>query len=169
MSATRSRRRPGSLVESSSSLCTTPAPTRRRFLPEVTRELETFEAGMLAEQAAVEQRARELYQAGQVESARQYLTEYSQNQALEGLRLGEVLVTNVGQRTQDLYGILEPPEDEDINLNEDDEELYSIDCLAVPGVDADEAGDVPADQWRTAMPGVGSSMAGGHLPETGGP
>ena len=139
------------------------------FLPEVTRELETFEAGMLAEQAAVEQRARELYQAGQVESARQYLTEYSQNQALEGLRLGEVLVTNVGQRTQDLYGIPEPPEDEDINLNEDDEELYSIDCLAVPGVDADEAGDVPADQWRTAMPGVGSSMAGGHLPETGGP
>ncbi|CAN5641631.1 hypothetical protein BH20ACT11_BH20ACT11_00440 [soil metagenome] len=133
------------------------------FLPEVNAELETFEAGMLPEQAAVEARALELYQSGQEEQAREYLTDYSNTQALEGLQLGENLKDNIGARTQELYGIPEPPEDVSINAVEDNdrqEVANTIDCL-VGDVDADVAGDLQ----KRPEAGLMSSQP---LPDTGG-
>lgn len=133
------------------------------FLPEVNAELETFEAGMLPEQAAVEARALELYQSGQEEQAREYLTDYSNTQALEGLQLGENLVDNIGARTQELYGIPEPPEDASMNAVEDNDQqevANTIDCL-VGDVDADVAGDLQ----KRPEAGLMSSRS---LPDTGG-
>jgi dipeptidase len=131
------------------------------FLPEVNAELETFEAGMIPEQAAVEARALELYQSGQEQQAREYLTDYSNTQAREGLHLGEDLKDDIGARTQELYGIPEPPEDVSINAveNNDRQEVENtIDCL-VGDVDADVAGELQKPPEAGLM---------SHLPDTGG-
>ncbi len=133
------------------------------FLGEVNAELESFEAGMLSEQAAVEARALELYRSGQTEQAQQYLTDYSNTQALEGLQLGENLVDNIGARTQALYGIPEPPEDVSINAdaaNDQEQVTETIDCL-VGEVDADVAGELqknPEAGLMSSLPDTGGMM-----------
>ncbi len=76
-----------------------------RFLPEVTEALVAFEGRLIAEQAEVERTASALYEAGEAELARQYLTYYSSTEALNGLRLGDALAESIEARTKVLYGI----------------------------------------------------------------
>lgn len=79
-----------------------------KFLPEVTEALEAFEAGLIVRQASVEKTALVLYQAGESELARDYLTYYSHTEAMKGLRLGEALSHSIEARTKVLFGIREP-------------------------------------------------------------
>mgnify|MGYP002623823678 FL=1 len=81
---------------------------RDKFLPEVTEALGAFEDRLLDEQAAVEQTARILLDAGQGELAREYLTRYSQTEAGNGLRLVEDLATGVEARSKVLFGVSAP-------------------------------------------------------------
>jgi dipeptidase len=82
------------------------------FLPEVTAALTAFEDGMISERERVEATARVLLDAGREELARAHLTYYSNQQALEGLRLGEALLASIEARTRVLHGIREPESDE---------------------------------------------------------
>lgn len=79
-----------------------------KFLPEVIEALEGFEARLVAEQEAVERTALTLYEAGQPELARRYLTYYSNTEAMNGLRLGEDLSASIEARTKVLFGIRQP-------------------------------------------------------------
>lgn len=125
-----------------------------RFLPPVTQTIEAFEERLLKEQDMVTTIARTLYEAGKDDAARQYLTWYSNTRARQALQLGLDLVAGIGRRTQVLYNIPEPNESDDIGWYYDEAKKGDIDCLAVPGVDPDLAGDVPAEKWRTEIPGV---------------
>jgi dipeptidase len=79
-----------------------------KFLPEVTEALKAFETGLIAQQANIERTALTLYQAGELELARDYLTYYSHTEAIKGLGLGEALSHSIETRTKVLYGIREP-------------------------------------------------------------
>ena len=79
-----------------------------KFLPEVTEALVAFEGRLMARQPTVERTALELYEAGEPELARQYLTYYSSTEALNGLRLGDALADSIEARTRVLYGIRQP-------------------------------------------------------------
>lgn len=83
---------------------------RDKFLPEVTEALGAFEDRLLLEQAAVEQTARILLEAGETELAREYLTRYTQTEAANGLRLVEDLATGVEARSKVLFGVRVPEE-----------------------------------------------------------
>ena len=76
-----------------------------QFLLEVSEALVAFEGRLIAEQQLVERTALELYEAGEPELARQYLTYYSSNEALNGLRLGDALADGIEARTKAIYGI----------------------------------------------------------------
>ncbi|RDD62478.1 C69 family dipeptidase [Ferruginivarius sediminum] len=76
-----------------------------KFLPEVTEALVAFEDTMLKDGEAVEQTALTLYQNGQDELARKYLTGYSHDRAYDALELGEDLVGSIEARTRLLYDI----------------------------------------------------------------
>ena len=67
-----------------------------------------FEAGLIADQSAVQKTALTLFNAGESDLARKYLTEYSSSKALEGLRLGEALAESLEARTNALYRIRRP-------------------------------------------------------------
>ena len=82
-----------------------------KFLPEVTEALTAFENRMIAEQPAVEEVARTLYDAGKPALARQSLTHYVNTQANEALRLGEALLGSIEARTRVLYGLRKPEGD----------------------------------------------------------
>jgi dipeptidase len=82
---------------------------RAEFLPEVTKALTAFEAGLIAEQPAVERTALKLFESGEPELARKYLTYYSNTEAMNGLRLGEALAASIEARTKVEYGIRQPP------------------------------------------------------------
>jgi dipeptidase len=99
-----------------------------KFLPEVTEALEAFEANTLSEQASVEDTALALYEAGREDLARQYLTDYSKTQAMEGLELGEALLSSIEARTKVLYGVREP-EGGDINASSSSQDRNSVHCL----------------------------------------
>jgi hypothetical protein len=99
-----------------------------KFLPEVTEALEAFESNMFSEQASIEQTALELYQAGQDDLAREYLTDYSTIQAMEGLDLGEAMLASIEARTKVLYGVREP-EGSDINASSSSQDKDSVHCL----------------------------------------
>jgi dipeptidase len=99
-----------------------------KFLPEVTEALEAFEANALSEQRSVEATALELYEVGQDDLARQYLTDYSKTRAMEGLELGEALLTSIEARTKVLYGVREP-EGGDINASSSSQDKSSVHCL----------------------------------------
>ena len=99
-----------------------------KFLPEVTEALEAFEANALSEQRSVEATALELYEAGQDDLARQYLTDYSKTRAMEGLELGEALLTSIEARMKVLYGVREP-ERGDINASSSSQDRNSVHCL----------------------------------------
>ena len=76
-----------------------------KFLPEVTEGLVAFEQRLIGEQAEVERTALKLYEAGEPELARQYLTYYSGTEALNGMRLGDALANSIEARTKVIYGI----------------------------------------------------------------
>ena len=78
------------------------------FLPEVTKALEAFEAGLIAEQPTVERTALKLYESGEPELARKYLTYYSNTEAMNGLRLAEALAASIEARTKVQFGIRPP-------------------------------------------------------------
>lgn len=113
------------------------------FLNEVTTALESFEGQMLAEQRSVEDTALTLIAASKEDSARKYLTYYSNTQAMEGLDLGNALVTSIDARTQVLYEIDEP-KGIDINRSYEDGDKDSVDCLLHRDGDiASEDDDLP--------------------------
>ncbi len=78
------------------------------FLRPVTGEIEAFEQGLLEERRSIEQHALELFEAGQDQEARDYLTANVKQRLLEGLALGEDLVRMVERETRDQYGIRMP-------------------------------------------------------------
>jgi dipeptidase len=78
------------------------------FQPEVMETFTAFEAGLIADQLAVEKTALTLFNAGENDLARKYLTEYSSGKALDGLRLGETLAESLEARTKALYRIRRP-------------------------------------------------------------
>lgn len=78
---------------------------QEKFLPEVTEALEAFEARLIDRQESIERTALKLFQAGEPDLARRYLTYYSGTEALEGWRLGEALANSIEARTRALYGI----------------------------------------------------------------
>jgi dipeptidase len=82
----------------------------KRFLPEVTEALEGFESKLIAEQSTVERTAEKLFAAGEPELARQYLTYYSGNEALRGMRLADDLAASIEARTRVIFGIRAPKE-----------------------------------------------------------
>lgn len=100
----------------------------QKFLPEVTEAFEAFEGNMRAEQKSVEDTALELYDAGQDDLAREYLTFYSKTQAMKGLELGEALLASIEARTKVLYGIREPEVDE-INASDSSSDKKTVHCL----------------------------------------
>jgi dipeptidase len=80
-----------------------------QFLTEVTTALESFEAGLIADQPTVERTALKLYESGEAELARKYLTYYSNTEAMNGLRLAEALSASIDARTKVQFGIRTPP------------------------------------------------------------
>jgi dipeptidase len=101
------------------------------FLPEVRDTLSAFEQESLDERDSVEQAAMALYDAGEEELAREYLTEQSTTRAMEGLDLGNALLGSIEARAELLYGLDEPERDE-INAADDDQ---TVNCLQ--GADPD--------------------------------
>lgn len=81
-----------------------------KFLPEVTEAFEAFESRLIDEQESVAETARVLFDAGQPELARKYLTYYSHTEALNGLQLAESLAQSIEARTKVLFGIRKPSE-----------------------------------------------------------
>lgn len=79
-----------------------------RYLPEVTSALEDFEAGLIAELPTVERTALKLFQSGEPELARKYLTYYSSTEAMNGLRFAEALAASIEARTKVEFGIRAP-------------------------------------------------------------
>jgi dipeptidase len=82
------------------------------FLPEVTKALTAFEAGLIAEQETVERTALKLFESGEPELARKYLTYYSNTEAMKGLQLGEALAASIEARTKVQFGIRNPPSEQ---------------------------------------------------------
>lgn len=82
-----------------------------QFLPEVTEALTAFENRLIAEQQTVVGTAETLFEAGQNDLAIAYLTGYSRERGLEGLRLGNALLTSIEARTEVLYGYRLPEGD----------------------------------------------------------
>ncbi len=78
---------------------------QEKFLPEVTEALEAFEARLIERQEGVERTALKLFEAGEPDLARKYLTYYSGTEALAGWRLGEALANSIEARTRALFGI----------------------------------------------------------------
>ncbi len=79
-----------------------------KFLPEVTEALSAFENRRIAEVGRVEAAARALFASGEDDFARETLTRYSNEQAMESLRLGEALLASIEARTKVLFGIRRP-------------------------------------------------------------
>jgi dipeptidase len=82
-----------------------------KFLPEVTETLTAFENRLIAEQATVVETAETLFLADRPELASEYLTNYSEQAALAGLRLGNALLQSIEARTIELYGLRKPQTD----------------------------------------------------------
>jgi len=85
---------------------------RDQFLPEVTGALSAFEATLAAAQPGVERTALKLFEAGEPGLARDYLTYYSNTEAMNGLRLAEALAASIEARTKVKFGIRTPPRSE---------------------------------------------------------
>jgi dipeptidase len=80
----------------------------KKFLPEVTEALAGFEDGLRKQQTFVERAAEKLFQSGEPELARGFLTYYSGTEALNGLRLAEALSQGLEARTKVLFGVRSP-------------------------------------------------------------
>ncbi|MHC4353256.1 MAG: hypothetical protein ACYS0H_11125 [Planctomycetota bacterium] len=79
-----------------------------RFRDEVTETLTAFENNQIFQQELVERTALTLYEAGEADLARHYLTYYGRTEALEGLRLVEGLSHSIELRTKLLFDIRQP-------------------------------------------------------------
>jgi len=95
-----------------------------QFLAEVTGALTAFENRLMAEQETVVAVANTLFDADKPELARDYLTRYSAESGLAGLRLGNALLASIEARTEVLYGYRAPEGDVVSELTYD-----RIDCL----------------------------------------
>jgi dipeptidase len=95
-----------------------------QFLPEVTQALTAFEDRLIAEQPAVAATASTLHGAGRADLASRYLTDYSRDAGLEGLRLGNRLLGSIEARTELLHGLRRPEGDELSRLDYD-----QVSCL----------------------------------------
>jgi dipeptidase len=98
-----------------------------KFLPEVNETLTAFENQMIAEQATVEATASDLFLADADALATEYLTRYSNERAMAGLRLGEALLTSIEARTRILFGFREPTTDEMSRLD-----YHMVTCQTAP-------------------------------------
>jgi hypothetical protein len=78
------------------------------FQTEVTAALEAFEAGLIAARPTVERTAQKLFEGGEPELARTYLTYYNTTEAMNGLRLAEALAAGIEARTRVQFGIRRP-------------------------------------------------------------
>lgn len=81
------------------------------FLPEVNAALTAFEDRLITEQQVVVDTAETLFEAGENRLATRYLTDYSRERGLEGLRLGNALLASIEARTRVLYGYRVPQGD----------------------------------------------------------
>ena len=81
------------------------------FLPGVVRSLVGFEQTLIDEQDIVTRTALTLYDAGEEDLARHFLTEYSHTRSMDALALGQALADGVEARTKAVFGI-RPPEQE---------------------------------------------------------
>jgi dipeptidase len=79
-----------------------------KFLPEVTEALTAFENQSIAATSAVERRATTLFAAGESGMARDTLTNYSNQRAMDALHLGEALLGSIEARHRLLYGYRAP-------------------------------------------------------------
>ncbi len=82
-----------------------------KFLPEVTEAIESFEDKLIEQVAGVEKTARTLYEAGEAGLAQDYLTYFSQTEAMKALRLAETLASSLEARTKLLFSIHESQPD----------------------------------------------------------
>ena len=92
-----------------------------KFLPEVTEALTAFENQSIAATGAVEREASVLFAAGEAGLARGTLTNYSNQRAMDALRLGEALLGSIEARHRLLYGY-RAPKGEQMSGSEDDRE-----------------------------------------------
>ena len=83
-----------------------------KFLPEVTEALTAFENRLITEQESVAATAEVLFDNDQNELARKYLTDYSRERGLAGLRLGNALLASIEARTEVIFGLRAPESDE---------------------------------------------------------
>ena len=82
-----------------------------KFLPEVTEMWEAFEEKLIKQVVGVEQTAQILYEVGKADLARDYLTYFSQTEAMNALHLAETLTGSLEARTKLLFGIHETQPD----------------------------------------------------------
>ena len=92
-----------------------------KFLPEVTEALTAFENQSIAEINRVERRADTLFAAEQPAMARDELTGYSNQRAMDALHLGEALLGSIETRHRLLYGF-RAPENAQMSGTDDDRE-----------------------------------------------
>jgi dipeptidase len=92
-----------------------------KFLPEVTEALTAFEDQSIAATSGVEQMANKLFAAGNEEMAREVLTGYSNQRAMDALHLGEALLGSIEARHRLLYGY-RPPKHEPMSGSDDERE-----------------------------------------------
>jgi dipeptidase len=92
-----------------------------KFLPEVTEALTAFENQSIAATSVVEREANTLFAAGEAGLARGALTHYSNQRAMDALRLGEALLGSIEARYRLLYGY-RAPKGEQMSGSEDDRE-----------------------------------------------
>ncbi|MDH4073132.1 MAG: C69 family dipeptidase [Gammaproteobacteria bacterium] len=95
-----------------------------QFLPEVTAALTAFENRLIDEQGAVADTANTLYDAGRPDLAARYLTNYSRDTGMAGLRLGNALLASIEARTEQVHGFRKPEGEEMSRLSYD-----RVDCL----------------------------------------
>lgn len=78
------------------------------FYEEVLETFRGFERGLIDREDLVKQTAAVLYETDRTDLAREYLTYYSQTEAMNGLRLMEALAEGIEARTKALFGIRRP-------------------------------------------------------------
>jgi dipeptidase len=81
-----------------------------KFLPEVTEALTAFENQSIAQSRGIEAEATKLFDVGEPAMARQVLTNYSGQRALDALHLGDALLASIEARHRLLYGYRAPQE-----------------------------------------------------------
>jgi len=79
-----------------------------KFLPEVTEALTAFENQSIDQSRAIEATAAKLLDVNEPAMARDVLTDYSSQRALDGLSLGDSLLASVEKRYRLLYGFRAP-------------------------------------------------------------